>query len=319
MGGTFAGAGAHLGGAANTPASTRRSYDRPTMLDTYRRILSRPGAARFSLTALVARLPISMIGLGIVLLVESESGSYGLAGSVSAVALVANAALVVVQGRLDRPARAGPGAAGRDHRVGRRAVAADGDGGVGLADHHVVRRSSRLPAPPCRPSGSCVRARWAHVLPDAHERETAFALEAVADEAVFMTGPILVTLLATAVHPVAGLTSALVAGVGGTLALSAQRAHRAARAPALAVARRPPATAVGDGAAARGRLPRPRRALRCRRGHHGRVQRGAGRQGVRRRAARALGARQPHRRRPSPARSPGAGRCSCGCASAPPR
>jgi predicted MFS family arabinose efflux permease len=45
----------------------------------------------------------------------------------------------------------------------------------------------------------------------------------VADETVFMLGPILVTVLATAIHPVAGLGSALVLGVVGTLAFAAQR------------------------------------------------------------------------------------------------
>ena len=49
------------------------------MLATYRRILERPGTALFSATGLFARLPIAMVGLGIVLLVEAESGSYGLA------------------------------------------------------------------------------------------------------------------------------------------------------------------------------------------------------------------------------------------------
>ena len=39
------------------------------MLSTYRRVLAVPGAALFSGTALVARLPISMLGIGIVLLV----------------------------------------------------------------------------------------------------------------------------------------------------------------------------------------------------------------------------------------------------------
>ena len=40
------------------------------MLSSYRRVLARPGALRFSLTGLVARLPISMVSLGIVLLVR---------------------------------------------------------------------------------------------------------------------------------------------------------------------------------------------------------------------------------------------------------
>ena len=41
-----------------------------------------------------------MAGLGIVLLVEGATGSYGLAGSVSAAYMVANAVLAIAQGRL---------------------------------------------------------------------------------------------------------------------------------------------------------------------------------------------------------------------------
>jgi len=37
------------------------------MLTTYRRVLAHPGAFLFSATGLVARLPISMVGLGLVL------------------------------------------------------------------------------------------------------------------------------------------------------------------------------------------------------------------------------------------------------------
>lgn len=193
------------------------------MIDTYRSILVQPGAALFSATGLVARLPISMVGLGIVLLVEAETGSYGLAGSVSGVGLLANAACAILQARwIDRFGQS---------RVLPVAITV---WGVALAMlMWSVEHSWALPvtyvlaavAGAALPSvGACVRSRWAHVLPGARDRQTAFALEAVADETVFIVGPILVTLLATAVDPVAGLTTALVSGLVGTLALSVQRA-----------------------------------------------------------------------------------------------
>jgi MFS family permease len=194
-----------------------------TTLAPYRRILARPGTLRFSLAAVVARLPIAMVGLGIVLLVEGETGSYGLAGSVAAVGLVANAAAAVVQGRLvDRLGQS---------RVLPAAIAVWGvalallmwsvqaDWALGTTYGFAAVSGAALPG-----VGSCVRARWAHVLDDAGEVQTAFALEAVLDEAVFMVGPILATVLATAVHPVVGLSTALVVGVVFTLAFSAQRA-----------------------------------------------------------------------------------------------
>ena len=49
---------------------------------------------------LVARLPISMVGLGIVLMVSAATGSYGIAGAVSAAFMIANAGFAILQGRL---------------------------------------------------------------------------------------------------------------------------------------------------------------------------------------------------------------------------
>jgi hypothetical protein len=72
--------------------------------------------------------------------------------------------------------------------------------------------------------GASVRARWSHLLDDPGQVQTAYALEAVVDEAVFMVGPVVVTVLATAWSPVAGLGAAILAGVVGTFLFAAQRA-----------------------------------------------------------------------------------------------
>ncbi|WP_122817740.1 MFS transporter [Nocardioides pantholopis] len=193
-----------------------------SVLGPYRRLLDTPGALLFSLTGLVARLPISMAGLGIVLLVESSQGSYGVAGAVSAVYTIANAILAVVQGRLlDRLGQAA---------VLTVASVAFGIAMVGLiwsveADlpllvTYVAAAGAGASLPQI---GSCVRARWSHVLDRPADVQTAFALEAVLDEVVFICGPILATVLATSVDPVLGLVVALVSGVGGSLAFAAQR------------------------------------------------------------------------------------------------
>jgi predicted MFS family arabinose efflux permease len=69
-----------------------------------------------------------------------------------------------------------------------------------------------------------VRARWSHCLKDdPASLHTAFSLEAVADETVFLLGPIIVTTLATAVHPVAGLSAALAFGLVGTYVFAGLR------------------------------------------------------------------------------------------------
>jgi predicted MFS family arabinose efflux permease len=53
--------------------------------------------------------------------------------------------------------------------------------------------------------------------------QTAYALESVVDEVIFVVGPTVATVLATKWHPWAGLGLALATGVPGTLALAAQR------------------------------------------------------------------------------------------------
>lgn len=203
------------------------------MLSPYRRVLSVPGAWQFSLAGFVGRLPISMVSLGIVLLVSAESGSYALAGTVVSAYLLANALVAVLLARLvDRRGQ---------HRVLPLAMAVYtlalgglivgvGAGWSTLAVHALAALAgASLPQ-----VGACVRARWSHVLHDARSVQTAYAFEAVVDEALFVTGPTVVTVLATTWHPAAGLVTALVCGVAGTLALSAQRgteppAHRVDR------------------------------------------------------------------------------------------
>ena len=71
--------------------------------------------------------------------------------------------------------------------------------------------------------GSSIRARWSYLVEDKAALHTAYSFESVVDEGVFIVGPALVTGLATMVHPLAGLTFALVATVAGTVVLAGQR------------------------------------------------------------------------------------------------
>ena len=192
------------------------------MLTSYRRILARPGALRFSLTGLVARLPISMVGLGIVLLVSAATGRYGVAGAVSAAYMIANAALAILQGRyLDRFGQ-GPVLTALSLAFGTfvALLVVSVQAGWPIVTTYVAAALAGAVLPQV---GSSVRARWSHVLDEPADVQTAYALEAVLDEAVFILGPILVTVLATAWHPVAGMGVALVACVAGTLYLASQR------------------------------------------------------------------------------------------------
>jgi MFS family permease len=192
------------------------------VLTAYRRVYARPGAFAFSATALVARLPISMMTLGIVLLVSTLSGSYGLAGQVSAAYIVGNAVFAIPHGRLAD--RFGQG----------KVLYVDSVAFALTTVLMIVSIVEDWPTPwpqvwaalagaAIPQIGTMVRARWAHLLPVASERHTAFAAESVFDEVVFVTGPALVTFLATAFAPQAGLIAAVTVGTVGTLGLAVQR------------------------------------------------------------------------------------------------
>src|SRR5690606_37330182 len=64
---------------------------RATSRNPYRDVLSLPGAWRFSAAALVARLPMSMVGIGTILMIQGIYGQYALAGRVAAALVVAQA------------------------------------------------------------------------------------------------------------------------------------------------------------------------------------------------------------------------------------
>jgi MFS family permease len=193
------------------------------MLKPYAHLMRRPGAGAFFAAGILGRMPISMIGLGIVILIAQESGSYGLAGSISGVAVIAGALTGPIQGRLvDRFGQRGLLLAGSvtcTVALAALLVAVRAD-----ASTWVLYLLSFI-AGGTRPQvGSFVRARWTHLLGRGRALQTAFALEAVGDEVVFIVGPVLVTTLATQLSPYAALSAAGVLGLAGGLWLALLRA-----------------------------------------------------------------------------------------------
>ena len=189
------------------------------MTGPYLEILRQPGAARFTAAAFLARIPISMVALGIVLMVSELRGSYALAGIVAAAYTISSALLNPMGSRaVDRWGQL---------RVVRILVAVHavsllllawatvgGAGSLALAALAIVSGATQ-PA-----TGALVRARWAHVLgPDIRLR-TAFAFEGVLDELIFVIGPPLATFLAVALSaPAPVVASAVLVTLGATLLL----------------------------------------------------------------------------------------------------
>ena len=194
-----------------------------TVFAPYTRLFAVPGAARFSLAGWLGRLPASTTGLGTVLLVSGQTGSYALAGTVSGTFALAYSVGSPQWARgVDRR---GQGA------VLRRSVLAfllSGGGFVAAVVAAAPVWSWFALAALCGAStpniGSLVRARWAHALDGPAKVQTAFAFESVVDEVVFVVGPPVVTFLAALVSPPAGFLTGLAAGVAGSAWLAAQAA-----------------------------------------------------------------------------------------------
>ncbi|WP_409330343.1 MFS transporter [Trujillonella humicola] len=192
-----------------------------TLFSPYARLFDLPGARAFTVAGGFARLPAPMLGLGAVLLVQSESGSYGLAGAVSGVLALSYGIAGPQWGRaMDRRGQG---------RVLRLAMVGFATAGVAFVVAVVTGAPiwtwfvlASLAGASGPNIGSLVRARWSAAL-EPGGRQTAYAFEAVADEVTFVIGPPLVTLLATLVAPPVGFLTGITSGVLGGLWLAAQR------------------------------------------------------------------------------------------------
>nr|WP_241265907.1 MFS transporter [Streptomyces boncukensis] len=185
-------------------------------------MLRTEGAWSFLLPGFLARQPYAMLTISIVLLVEHTTGSFGLAGAVSATAGVSMALITPQSGRLaDRFGQAAVLVPG----VLLHAVAVGTLTAVALLDAPLwTLFLAAVPAGATTPQISpMVRARWAARLDRSPLMTTAAAFESVTDEFTFVVGPVLATALCTGVHPAAGLVAEASVSLVGCLVFAAQR------------------------------------------------------------------------------------------------
>ena len=192
------------------------------MLSDYRRIFSPAGSLLFSTAGFVSRLPQSMIGVGIVTMLSQLGSEYWLAGSVSAAQTLAAAAI-------------GPQISRLVDRHGQRRVVLPATA-VTVAAICALLLCARYATPDwtlyvaaaaagCMPSmGALVRSRWSEIHRESPRLlHTAYSLESVLDEVVYVLGPILAITLSTRGSAEAGpLTAAALLAVG-VLLFAAQR------------------------------------------------------------------------------------------------
>ena len=192
------------------------------MFAPYLAVLRRPGAARFSAAGLLARMQLSMAGLGAVMLLSSVRGSYAVAGLVSATYAISQAAISPQFSRLIDV-------------LGQRRVVP-----FQLAVHlpaivAMIAIAVYTPltwpivilafvAGASQPQvGSLVRTRWTVAMKGSPNLRTAYAWESLLDEVVFIAGPPLATIVALQLFPAAALILATAFLTVGTVLLLTQR------------------------------------------------------------------------------------------------
>jgi len=203
------------------------------MFSAYLTLFRTPGALRFSIPGVIARMPISMDSLALIFIVVAVSDSYAIAGALSATASVAMALATPHWSRVA-------------DRIGQSAmlirvipikviafmvftilVLQEAPTWTWFVSIIIAEAFSVN-------TGGLVRRRWLHILTpdktttadddrDRHLVNTAYSFEALMDEVVFILGPIIVTACATSIAPAAGVISGIIfVAIGFPLFISAK-------------------------------------------------------------------------------------------------
>jgi len=189
----------------------------------YRAAYASPGAFAFSAAGLLARVPIAIYPIGLVLIVSARTHAYGFAGVITGVYVLGGAI-------------GGPLAGWLVDRYGQSRMLS------WFAAAHVVVTAVFavlilsqaplwtlvLPAVLMGATllnvGALIRARWSHAwTADPATRATAYSVESVLDETVFVVGPLIATVLTTHTPSLVTLTLAVVLAVAGSSWLATQR------------------------------------------------------------------------------------------------
>ncbi|MEU8772336.1 MFS transporter [Streptomyces sp. NPDC048606] len=200
------------------------------MPSPYRAIFAAPGTTAFSAAGLIGRLPISMVGVGILTMISEITGRYAMASALTGTLALAAAFI-------------GPQVSRLVDQYGQRRVLRPATL-ISVAAVAVLLVAAARGWPDwtlfvcaavagCVPSvGSMVRARWTVIYRDSpRELHTAYSFESVVDEVCFIFGPILAIGLSTTWFPEAGPLIAAVCLMVGVWLLTAQRSTEPAPHP----------------------------------------------------------------------------------------
>ncbi|MER5280534.1 MFS transporter [Streptomyces sp. NPDC002809] len=211
----------------------------PSRAPSYAAVLRTPHAARTFAAALLGRLSYGIVPLSLLLAIKDATGSYSVAGGAMALFGAASVSLSPARAALiDRhgPRRVLPPMAGLYAAL--LTV-------IALATWHpgappLVLGGLAVTAGACTPPlGPVMRALWSDLVPDRDLLRRAYSLDGVAEELLYVTGPLLVGVIVRAGRPAAGVLAGAALVFVGAVALVSSPAvsrEREAHAPAGAPA-----------------------------------------------------------------------------------
>lgn len=185
-------------------------------LSRYATLLERPELRRTIVASVIGRLPIGILGLAILLATQAASGSFGHAGAVAACYLAGLATMAPVLGRvIDRtgPSRILLGCAVLFPATLVTLVAALNFGApVWTSFALAALAGASFP-----PITVCLRTFLRQRLVEEAQLATAYSLESVLIEVIFIIGPMLVALFVAYLSASAAVLFAAACGLAGTL------------------------------------------------------------------------------------------------------
>jgi MFS family permease len=187
-------------------------------VSVYARILRTPGVAVIVFATLIGRMPIGISGLAILLFVREVTGSFASAGLCAGALALGSALGAPLQGRLiDRRGVHTLLPLAGVHAAGLLAVLAAGEAGAGTA---ILAGASLLAGAATPPVSSVLRSRWPYLLAEQPQLiPGAFALDSVMIELIFVTGPLVTTLVVATVGAQYALVVSAACAVAGVLLL----------------------------------------------------------------------------------------------------
>ena len=195
----------------------------------YAAVLRVPHVAALIAATLVARFPIGINALALVLYLRAERGSFAVAGAVAGALAAGSGVGAPVQGRLVDAfgQRRVLVPLGIVHAAALGALVASTEAGAPVAVLVAFGFAAGFAIPP---TSSVLRSMWPGLLRERPELlQPAYALDSVLIELIFILGPLVTAVIATALAPPAALAVSAVSVIVGTVAFTALPPSRAFR------------------------------------------------------------------------------------------